>query len=132
MELWRLFAHRHWFSFSIIGLEIRLCSRCSGYVMGLIFALIGLRVLDLSNFFSLTIYYQILFSSTLSIPMICDWLTQSWGLRNSNNQIRLITGFFLGIGTLLYSTINVNFYLKIISYIVFVSMIVIFSFVGRR
>lgn len=64
--------------------------------------------------------------------MLYDWLTQSWGLRNSNNNLRFITGIFLGIGTLLYSNMNIAFHLKVISYIFIVSIIVILSYAGRR
>ncbi len=34
VELWRLLAHDHWFTLSLLGRELRLCARCSGYLIG--------------------------------------------------------------------------------------------------
>lgn len=132
MELWRLIAHRHWFTLRFFDREVRLCARCSGYVVGF-FILIGFRNLFLLPLFhSLKIPYQLFFCFLFVIPLTYDWLTQSWGLRFSNNGMRLLTGAFLGIGvSLLYSSEAIPF-LKTLFYVSIAALIASFGLAGYR
>jgi len=41
-----------------------------------------------------------------AMPLILDWLTQSLGLRESDNVTRFITGAILGMDISLYSAIE--------------------------
>jgi uncharacterized membrane protein len=105
MEPWRLFAHRHWISLRILGRELRLCARCSGYALGLLAltayrAVFGLRIFD-----SLGTPLQFLLCYLTVVPLACDWLTQSWGWRESNNRLRLLTGTIIGVGLSLFSQV---------------------------
>lgn len=43
----------------------------------------------------------------LALPAIVDWITQNVGLRESNNQLRVITGFLEGVGVLLLSLTDI-------------------------
>ena len=95
MELWRLFAHSHWFTLSLIGKKIRICARCTGYVAGFTFLYILQQILRL-DFLRITPTWTFYLSIFLLVPLIFDWLTQSWGLRESVNGIRFITGLFFG------------------------------------
>ena len=105
MELWRLLAHNHWVTLKLYGIELRLCARCSGYLLGFTAPLLasGL-VADLSG--SLDIRVQMLACLLLAIPYVVDWLTQSWGMRESSNGVRLSTGILMGLGIFLFSRLN--------------------------
>jgi len=111
MELWRLIAHSHWFDMRAFGFEVRICSRCSGYVSGLI-GLAALRSHVAPLFQTLQVHAQFTICTLLSIPLVADWLTQSWGLRESNNFLRFVTGLMLGVSILLYSMIGISQPLK--------------------
>ena len=105
MELWRLLAHNHWVTLKLYGIELRLCARCSGYLLGFTAPLLasGL-VADLSR--SLDIRVQMLACLLLALPYVVDWLTQSWGMRESSNGVRLATGILMGLGIFLFSRLN--------------------------
>lgn len=49
----------------------------------------------------------------LAAPAAADWVTQSWGLRESNNGLRLLTGFLEGAGVALLSTAPLPLTLKL-------------------
>jgi uncharacterized membrane protein len=103
MELWRLLAHRNWFTLRAFGLELRLCSRCSGYLTGFLLLTALRNIIDLRAFQMLPIQLQFLFYVLFATPLVLDWLTQSWGLRKSDNATRFITGTILGIAVSIYS-----------------------------
>lgn len=103
MELWRLLAHRNWFTLRAFGLELRLCSRCSGYLAGFLFLTASRSVTGPQALQALPTQLQFIICMLFAMPLILDWLTQSWGLRESDNFTRFITGAILGIGVSLYS-----------------------------
>jgi uncharacterized membrane protein len=106
MELWQLFAHKHWFTLRALGLELRLCARCSGYLVGFLsFTALG-GVAGLPAFLALPFQHQLFICAMLTAPTAVDWLTQSLGLRESNNALRFITGASLGAVVSLYSSIT--------------------------
>jgi uncharacterized membrane protein len=76
---------------TILGRRSFLCSRCTGNVLGFIaawaFALFRITMPSAMAF-------------TLTLPMLIDGFSQFFGLRVSNNVIRLATGFLFPIGFL--------------------------------
>jgi len=105
LELWRLLAHNHWVTLKLYGIELRLCARCSGYLLGFTAPLLASgHVADLSR--SLDIRVKLLACLLLAIPYVVDWLTQSWGMRESSNGVRLVTGILMGLGIFLFSRLN--------------------------
>lgn len=106
MEYWRLLAHSHWLTLRVLGREIRLCARCSGYALGLLSSAALRYSFGLGPFTSLNVGLQFLVCLLLILPLTFDWLTQSWGLRESNNRLRLLTGAMLGVGTSLFLLIG--------------------------
>ncbi len=106
MELWRLLAHNHWVTLNLYGIELRLCARCSGYLLGLTAPLLALsHITKLSE--SLDFRVQLTACFLMALPYVVDWLTQSWGMRQSSNGTRLITGFFMGVDVFLFSRLNI-------------------------
>lgn len=113
--MWRLFAHNHWFTIKIFGLEVRLCSRCTGYTVGYFICRILSFLSAFSIFYTLETTVQLALCLLLLMPFALDWTTQSWGLRDSNNRLRFLTGLILGISVSLlsFSRIPVNLRLMI-------------------
>jgi uncharacterized membrane protein len=128
VEFWRLLAHNHWITINLFGFKIRLCSRCSGYAMG--FASFTL----LAKWFrikpdSLNILPALIVFILLVLPLIYDWITQSWGLRESNNAIRLLTGTLMGLGIGFFSELSIEIQLK---RMVFVSVAILILIIGLK
>jgi len=67
-----------------------LCARCTGLWLGFAMGLL-LRFAML--------HAPLAFAVTLMLPLIIDGLTQLVGYRESNNQLRLLTGVLFGIAT---------------------------------
>jgi len=84
-------------SFFILNKQLPLCARCTGIYMGVF---LGFLYLFLRKRWkgnkppSLKILLSIIFCW---IPIIIDGVTSYIGLRESNNMIRLITGFLFGV-----------------------------------
>jgi len=130
VELWRLAAHRHWFTVRLLGRELRLCSRCSGYVSGII-ALSLLQRLQGPSLRGLSAPIQVLLCLALILPSAVDWLTQSWGLRESSNRMRLLTGALLGAGTVLFFSIDAVASMRAILYALTALVIVLLGYAGK-
>ena len=84
-------------------MELRLCSRCSGYLAGFLFLTASRSVVGLQALQAVPTQLQFIICMLFAMPLILDWLTQSWGLRESDDVTRFITGAILGIGVSLYS-----------------------------
>lgn len=84
-------------SFFYKGYQFPVCARCTGVII--------------SSFVALTIFLKkklpIKICIGMSSIMLIDWLVQYFGIRESNNKRRLITGFIGGLG---YSTLHLYFY----------------------
>ncbi|MBU4535930.1 MAG: DUF2085 domain-containing protein [Euryarchaeota archaeon] len=80
-------------TFKIKGYYFPVCSRCTGIYTGAIIYYI------LVYFFYVEYdLYLILIAALMVIPTFIDGFTQFLGYRESNNQIRFISGFFAGLG----------------------------------
>lgn len=93
-------------SFHIKNHQFPVCARCTGFYTGL------LAYIIINNFYNID---SLLFSLILILPTTIDGLTQYFGPRESTNPIRFITGFFGGIGLIMFLKII----FKIITFISF-------------
>ena len=96
-------------SFFIKGHQFPVCARCTGFYT-------GLAIFLLYTFFY-TIEYNItslIISIILLIPVSIDGFTQLFGLRESNNNLRFITGFIGGIGLIIFLKIVLKWLLNFI------------------
>lgn len=95
MDIGKLICHRiPERSFFYKNHQFPVCARCTGVYLSLITA-------PLLKQLNLTTNTLIILGIVLLIPMTIDGTTQLFKLRESNNYLRLITGFLGGIGTLL-------------------------------
>ncbi len=132
MELWRLIAHRHWFSLRILGREFRFCSRCSGYLTSLLTLTALTSIIGVNLISPIKEELKLIFSLLMVIPLSYDWLTQSWGLRESNNKIRFATGMAMGFGVYIFSSINSSPNLKSSIYILSAAIISLIGLMGIK
>lgn len=131
MELWRLVAHRHWISLDVFGRELRLCARCSGYALGFLALAAAGRLRFLVFFDSLAPPLQVSACLLLLAPLALDWITQSWGLRESDNGLRLLTGFLLGAGVSLFSMVDATRSVKVAFYLCAAAVITLGGSAGK-
>ena len=98
------FCHRRkdrtiWF----FGLENIFCSRCLGILIG---GTVGL----------ICVLYQyridLFWSVLLLLPLILDGFLQAFGYRESNNIVRLVTGFIFGVGLQFFLAIFMEIFNK--------------------
>jgi len=66
------------------------------------------------------------------MPLIFDWLTQSWGLRESDNVTRFITGVILGVGVSLYSASGFLPDLKALLFVLIALIVSIIGMIGKK
>jgi uncharacterized membrane protein len=95
-----LIAHNHWITLTIHGKKLRVCARCSGVTLGFFTMLMTTIFLEFPYFQQLPAYFQVGFCIALVLPVIFDWVTQSWRLRESNNRLRFFTGFLEGVAVI--------------------------------
>lgn len=127
MQFWRLLAHNHWLTLNIIGYDVRLCARCSGYVLGFVVPFMIFKTRGIESFVLQGFTWQLV-CFFLALPLTFDWVTQSWGLRRSRNSVRLSTGILFGLDLFVYSLLGVGMETK---KLVFVATILAVVLVGR-
>jgi uncharacterized membrane protein len=132
MEIWRLVAHRHWITLDVFGRKLRLCARCTGYALGFLALTAVISLQGLQFFGSLSPLLQVSACLLLLAPLTLDWMTQSWGLRESNNGIRLLTGFSLGSGVSLFSLVDATRNFKVLFYLYAAMVIALGGTLGKR
>ena len=131
MDLQRLLAHNHWFTLGTRKYRVRLCARCSGTVVGYFLFILAFRSSDMTSFHGLSSLQQFSASFSMGLPSAVDWLTQTWGLRESTNRLRLVFGFLVGSGAALLSMSSLPDFLKTLSLVASASVIVGSGYLGR-
>lgn len=96
-------------SFFIKNHQFPVCARCTGFYTGLAIFLIYNYFFEIEP--NLTL---LLFSIILLIPVSLDGFTQLFGLRESNNKLRFITGLIGGIGLIIFLKIVIGELIKVI------------------
>lgn len=82
-----------------------LCARCTG-------TLIGVFTLPIFHMNIITPSLPVML--VLGLPAFLDGATQFWGWRESNNKLRLVTGFLLGMSIACLIVISGQFLVKLI------------------
>ena len=76
-------------SFAIRGHQFPICSRCTGLLLGF-FGFIALALIN--------VQIPLFAGLIMLLPMAIDGASQLTGLRESNNLVRLLTGFLFTFG----------------------------------
>ncbi len=98
-------------SFFWKGRQFPVCARCTGFYLG--YLVYPLFLFDI-------VYFNLSITLALLFPAIIDGLWQAFFHRESNNTLRLITGFFSGVGLMsLASIIGERVYAGILFFVNF-------------
>jgi len=127
-----LLAHRHWVTLHAFGKELYLCARCSGVFLGFIGSKILLPILVSLISYSIPLHIGLPVSLNLALPSIVDWITQSLGFRQSNNNLRLTTGLLEGLGVGVLSLTEIPNLLKLLIAVTIALSVVCAGILGRR
>ncbi len=94
-------------TYKVCNAYLLVCSRCLGIYAGFLFSFVILLLV--SGFFVQKANF--LYAFAFIVPMAADGLTQLFGLRESKNWLRFITGYLAGTGVayLFYSFVNIKF-----------------------
>jgi len=113
LRLIRFLEHNeHYTTIHVFGEPVRACSRCLGMYSAMLIALPIVFVLSL--LFSFGFWTIFLLSWFLTGITIIDWATTKLHLWDGNNTVRIATGAFLGISSLIYLfLLPVPWYLRI-------------------
>jgi len=69
-----------------------LCSRCTGKYVGMLAVCVSFLLGS-----HISVWLHLLIMAFFPLPSTIDWITQSVGMRESKNWIRVLTGYLLGI-----------------------------------
>lgn len=98
MSIFKYFCHRiPERSFFIGSHQFPVCARCTGAYLGI--AIMILVYFSIPMPFNLD---MIFLSFILAIPAVVDGVTQLFNFRVSNNGLRVITGFLLGVAIVIF------------------------------
>jgi len=94
---------QHYTKIKILNQEIKACSRCLGtYIAGLIFFPLFGAIYVFTDL-QLPFWAVFITSYILASLTIVDWMTvHTFHLREGNERTRILCGFFLGLGGMLY------------------------------
>ena len=127
ISLWKIFDHNkhsHSIKVKIRGKEHYFCARCTGIFIGTIFILgIGAYYAIKNLQFPFKGETAFFLAAFLATPSILDWATSQLELRETNNQIRLISGFLLGLALFVYFQISYSLPLIFLSLLLFISIL---------
>ncbi|MCW7503882.1 DUF2085 domain-containing protein [Leptospira paudalimensis] len=88
-------------SFYYKGSQFPVCARCTGVIIGQIFALLSIIIQPIR--FGFIAYIS------LMLPALIDWSLQEFIQIKSNNFRRIVTGSFLGFGYVMTCVVLVSF-----------------------
>lgn len=87
-------------SFFFRGHQFPVCARCTGFIVGTLCYCVFSRFVPV--FYS---YELLILAILMQLPYIIDGTTQLLGYRESNNNLRFVTGFIGAIGLIITARI---------------------------
>jgi len=91
-------------SLNLFGKKMPMCARCFGMLIGVY---IFVPIFLIYFLYNPANFYYFVFVPIFLLPGFIDGVTQMMGYRISNNLIRLITGFFIGMGIGLFANLSI-------------------------
>ncbi len=93
--------NEHSIDITIFGRKISPCARCTGMYLGILIGTI-FSLLFWLKIFDIEFIHAFAIAWLFAIPAIIDWSSVKLGLRKGKNNIRVATGFLLGMGIATY------------------------------
>lgn len=114
------------------GYYIFFCTRCTAMVSGIITGVLIERIIYYLTGNPINPYFSFILCIFLPLPALIDWGTQKLLIRTSNDTIRLITGFLLGL-SIQFTTLTQGLDLQIIILIIlYFAIFGLFLYFGTR
>ena len=125
-------ASDHAFAFKFGRTYIYFCSRCSGMIIGLIFSIFFIHVVEkiIHSVFDPSI--ALLLIIILPIPGLIDWGTQRLLLRTSSTSSRIFTGFIIGVAMNLVSFTEDYKVVAFIIISIYFGILLILFYIGQK
>lgn len=122
----------HTFKIKFGRTNVYFCSRCSGMIVSLVFS--SFMVYLYENITKLPFNQELAFFLCILLPIIplIDWGTQKLRYRKSNTNLRLLTGFILGISLYLLAFTRDYLMLMSIIIIIYFSIFFLIYYVGYK
>jgi len=98
--LHQLCHNKHYVTLNLFGRELHPCSRCLGRYLGILLSLPFVIYLYFNHSFNFESIFVL--SWLLASFAIVDWASVKAGLRTGTNSMRVVSGFFLGMGSVIY------------------------------
>ena len=87
----------HTFHLTFGRTNVYFCSRCSGVILGGLFALFFARLFEMTTGSAVSAEFSLLLCIFAPIPGLADWGSQRLLYRTSTTKLRLMTGFVIGM-----------------------------------
>ena len=122
----------HTFYFKFGRTYIYLCSRCSGVIIGGMFAFFFTRLIERIYNCEFSQEVAIFLCIILPIPGLIDWGTQRMLLRTSTTESRLFTGFIIGNALHFMSFTNKYYFFMLFLLILYFSILGLIMYFGHK
>jgi uncharacterized membrane protein len=125
-------ASDHTFFFQFGRTKIYFCSRCSGMVIGVIFSVFFVHLVQNIVDTQFSSEVALLITIIFPIPGLIDWGTQKLLLRTSTTGSRVFTGFMIGVAAHFISFTGEYNYLTIITTTFYFVVLIILILYGQK
>lgn len=125
-------ASDHTFYLKFGRTKIYFCSRCSGVILGGLFSLNFLYLIQKILHVEFSAEIALLLCIILPIPGIIDWGTQRLLLRKSTTESRLFTGFIIGTALHFMSYTYKYYFYTVLILVIYFSVLGLLIFFGAK
>ncbi|MCK4780411.1 MAG: DUF2085 domain-containing protein [Candidatus Lokiarchaeota archaeon] len=125
-------ASDHTFYLKFGRTKIYLCSRCSGVILGGLFAMFSTYLTAKIFHIEFSAEFALFICLILPVPGLIDWGTQRLLLRKSTTESRLFTGFIIGLALHFLSFSYKYYYYTLLILIVYFTIFGLLVFLGHK
>jgi len=122
----------HTFYLTFGRTSVYFCSRCSGAILGGLFILFFSRLFVKITGNVISAEFAILLCIIAPIPGLTDWGTQRLLFRKSTTELRLLTGFVLGLALFALSFTSKYYFLVLFLLIFYLGIFFILVYFGHK
>ena len=122
----------HTFYLTFGRTNVYFCSRCSGAILGGLFLLFFAHLFEMLSGSVISAEFAILLCIIAPIPGLTDWGTQRLLFRTSTTEIRLITGFILGMALFSISFTYKYYFLVLFLLIFYLVIFFLLVYLGHK
>lgn len=125
-------ASDHTFYLKFGKTRIFFCSRCSGVILGGLMGIFAFHIIELIFGYIMSPETAVLLCILLPIPGLTDWGTQRLLMRTSDTNLRLFTGFLIGLALHILNFTEDYYFLMIFIIIFYFSILGVLMYLGSK